>query len=163
MVELFETKVRYEAINESGANQKIIDTYVIDAINFSDVECFISRYIGEKALDKESISVRSIRRIKISLFVRSEFDLWFKSKIRLQHENKIYNYNVLVQAKDLSNAYDQLEKALDNEYSETDFDYSIVSVQKTTIVDALHSTPEEQRPTLFDKVEVKDNCMMVVK
>ncbi|QZT38697.1 DUF4494 domain-containing protein [Halosquirtibacter xylanolyticus] len=161
MVELFETKVRYEMVDEKGHTKKALDSYVIDAMNFSDVECFISRYLSERALDKEMISVRAIRRINISMFVRSEHDVWFKAKIRLQEEKKTYHHNVLVQAKDLTDAYDQLEEALERDYPDVCF--AIVSVQKTVIVDALHSTPEEQRPTLFDKVEVSYNCMTVVK
>lgn len=138
MSEWFETKVRYEKVKEDGLQTKVTETYVVDALSFTEAEnriieemsCYIS---GE-------FTVSDIKRAKFSeLFFSQEeaADKWFKCKLAFitldekSGKEKKTSSLVLVQAADLRDAVKKLDEGMHTSM----MDYEIATISETTILD----------------------------
>lgn len=142
----FECKVRYEKLDESGKSKKVTDTYMVDALSFSEAEERLNKEVTP-FLSGE-FSVAGIRKAKISeIFSENEEgDKWFRCKVNfvsIDEENgkeRKIAANMLVLATDIQNALDNLRKGLKDTIS----DCEISSITETPIMDILHYTIPEQ-------------------
>lgn len=134
----FQGKVRYEKINEAGMNVKVTDTYLVDALSFTEAEARLIEEVSPFISGEYNVS--DIRRANISEMFTSEeenADRWFKCKlyfITLDEKSgaeKRTATNVLVQAADLRDAVRKLDEGMLG----TMVDYQIASVSETPIMD----------------------------
>ncbi len=150
----FECKIRYEKTLESGMNKKVTESYLVDALSFTEAE---ARIIEEKALSiREEFTVSDIRRANYSELFSSEeetADRWFKCKlyfITLDEKSgaeKKTATQMLVQAADLRDAVKKLDEGMKG----TMADYSIASVAETTIMDVyFYSAKADVKPEFPD-------------
>lgn len=114
----FECKVKYEKIDQnSGRTKKVTETYLVDAVTFSEAEERIYKSL-EEVISGEFI-VKSISRSNISdAFAYEAGEIWFKCKVRYvdvdeeSGKEKVVNNYMIVTADDAREAYDRMQESL---------------------------------------------------
>ena len=137
-MEWFECKVRYDKTMENGLSKQVTETYLVDALSFTEAE---RRFIEEiEPFMGGEFTVTDIRRTKIAELFESNdglADRWFKCKaafITLDEKTgaeKRGNQMMMVQAIDLRDAVKALDKAMEGTLG----DYVIVSVAESPVMD----------------------------
>ena len=134
----FECKVRYEKTGEDGMPRKVIETYVVDALSFSEAESRImeemSRWVGGEL----EIADLKIAQYKEIFFADSDLaDKWYKAKLafvtineKTDKEKKTTVY-YLVNAGNINSAL----KNVDEIMSGTMVDYQTCNLSETQIID----------------------------
>lgn len=150
MTEWFECKVAYDKTMEDGLIKKVKETYLVDALSFTEAE---KRFLAEiQPYMSGEFMVTDIKRAKIAELFESndgQDDRWFKAKVAYitldekTGSEKRTNQSILVQASDLRIAV----KNLDKNMAGTLGDYLIVSVVETPIMDIFRYVPQEDGET----------------
>lgn len=136
--EWFECKIRYEKMMEDGLQKKVSETYVVDALSFSEAEkCIIeemSHFISGQ-FDVIDIKKASYKEI---FFVDSDnADKWYKAKLKFitidekTAKEKATAVNYLVQAGSFNGAVKNIEEVMGG----TMIDYVIATVSETLLMD----------------------------
>ena len=134
----FECKIRYEKTMENGMIQKVTESYLVDALSFTEAEARIIEEVTPFITGEFTVS--DIKRANYSELFASEEDAadrWFRCKllfITLDEKSgaeKKTATNVLVQAADLRDAVKKLDEGMKG----TMADYQIASVAETAIMD----------------------------
>jgi len=147
--EWFECKVRYDKTMETGLLKKVTETYMVDALSFTEAE---RRFIEEMTpyISGEFV-VTDIKRARLAeLFesVDASADRWFKAKIAYitldekTGAEKRTAQNVLVQATDFRDAVKNLDKGM----AGTLGDWVIVSIAETQVIDVFRYKKVEDQP-----------------
>lgn len=138
MKKWFLAKIRYEKTDEKGMTRKVTESYLVDALSFTEAEAriidnvkdFITGEFNVTALKWESVS---------ELFASDKEcdDKWYKIKVayitldeKSGKERRTYTY-MFVQSSDTANA----EKRLHEGMKGTLADYLVMEVKETQIVD----------------------------
>lgn len=134
----FECKIRYEKTMENGMIQKVTESYLVDALSFTEAEARIIEEVTPFITGEFTVS--DIKRANYSeLFVSDEeaADRWFKCRLffitldeKSGAKKKAISF-VLVQAADLRDAVGKLDEGMKG----TMADYQIGAVTETAIVD----------------------------
>ena len=134
----FECRIKYEKVMENGMNKNVTESYLVDALSFTEAE---ARIIEEMTpYISGEFTVSDIKRAGYSeLFFSEEeiADRWFKCRlifITLDEKSgseKKTSTNVLVQASDLRDAVKKLDDGMRGSMA----DYVIASVTETAIMD----------------------------
>lgn len=132
----YDCSVKYRKTTDSGTQKVVTESYLVDAISFTEAESRINEEM--KAYISEEFRVTNIKLTnysEVNPFDGS--DRWFKSKVVLiaydeesGKEQKVNTY-LLVQANDAKQAYENTILLMKN----TMGDYSIPSVSETKIID----------------------------
>lgn len=132
----FECKVKYRKTNENGVQKVTTESYLLDAVSFTDAEFKINQEM--KAYISEEFRVTNIKLANYSEVIHFEGgDRWFKSKVSLiaydeeSGKEKKTNIYLLIQAEDAKEAYNNTVTAMKN----TMGDYSVPAVSETSIMD----------------------------
>ena len=136
--EWFECKVRYDKTLESGLIKKTTETYLVDALSFTEAE---KRFIEEITpfMTGEFI-VTDIKRARLSdLFDSDDLndDRWFKARIAyitIDEKSGVEKRTIqsaLVKANDLHRALSRLDESMKGTLGE----WVIVSIAETAIID----------------------------
>lgn len=133
----FECKVKYVKVDQDGRERKVTESYLVDAVSFTDAETRIVEQMQQIVRGGE-FQVDNIKKSNIiEIFPHDSGEYWFKAKIgivtideKAGKEKKINNY-FLVAADDFKQALQRLEEGLS---------YILVPIQITamnlsTIVD----------------------------
>ncbi|MBO7068804.1 MAG: DUF4494 domain-containing protein [Bacteroidaceae bacterium] len=147
MTEWFECKVKYDKTMEDGLIKSTSETYLVDAISFTEAE---KRFIEEiEPFMAGEFVVSDIRRARFAEVMESEDltdDKWFKARVAYitidekKGTEKRAVQSILVQAKDFRVALKNLDKGM----AGTLGDWEIVSITETKIVDIFKATPDEE-------------------
>ena len=151
----FECKIRYEKMMEDGMQKKVTETYVVDALSFSEAE---ERIIEEmSSYISGEFNVTDIKKAPYGEIFFSDqemADRWYKAKLQYitiddkTEKEKRSNVNYLVQAGTFNGAV----KSIDEVMGGTMIDYVIASVAETTIMDVFeHQAKTTEKPA--DKPE----------
>ena len=152
--EWFECKVRYDKTLESGLIKKTTETYLVDAISFTEAE---KRFIEEITpfMSGEFI-VTDIKMARLTdLFDSDDLndDRWFKARIayitideKSGVEKRVVQ-SALVQANDFHRALDRLDECMKGTLGE----WAIVSIAETTIIDVFKFKAEDDKPVKKNK------------
>ena len=145
--EWFECKVRYDKTMETGLLKKVTETYVVEALSFTEAE---RRFIEEmRPLISGEFIVTDIKRAKLTeLFesIDAAADRWFKAKVayitldKVSGAEKRTNQTMLVQATDFRAAVKELDKGMEGTLG----DWVIVSITETNIMDVFHYVKKEE-------------------
>lgn len=137
-MEWFECKVRYDKTMENGLSKQVTETYLVDALSFTEAE---RRFIEEiEPFMGGEFTVTDIRRTKIAELFESNdglADRWFKCKVAFitldekTGAEKRANQMMMIQAIDLRDAVKALDKAMEGTLG----DYVIVSVAESPVMD----------------------------
>ena len=138
MEKYFETKVKYEKTQENGMQKKVTETYLVDALSFSECE---DRIINEmKVYISGEFEVNAIQKAKYNELVVSEdtsADKWYKCKLQFitldekTEKEKKSAVHYLVQGSSLENAKNNMVKFM----STSSIDYEFVEIKETPIMD----------------------------
>lgn len=145
-MEWFECKVQYDKTQENGLIKSTKESYLVDALSFTEAEETITKEI-EPFMSGEFV-VSDIKRARIAELFQNEdlnADRWYKIKVGFitldekSEKEKIVSQTDLVQATDLKNAIEALEKGMKGTLG----DYKIISVTETQIIDVFFHKTEE--------------------
>ena len=154
----YECKVKYRKTHETGEQKVSTDTYLLDAVSYTEAEARITEEM--KAYTNEDFRIMNI---KVANFAEvhpfENSDRWFKSKVSLvaldeeSGKEKKTNIYLLVQANDVKEAFENTTKAMET----TMGDYSIPSITESPILDVFpYFTGEEEQLEKFGMVEQND-------
>ena len=134
----FECKIRYDKTMDDGKVKRVTETYMVDAITFTEAE---HRFLEEvEPFMSGEYEVSDIKKAKIAELMASNDgndDRWFKAKvafITLDEKTAVEKRTsqiVLVQARDLKTAVQHLEKGM----AGTMGDWVLTSMTETPILD----------------------------
>lgn len=142
----FETKVRYEKMQENGLMKKVTEQYVVDAMTFTEAETAI--YGEMSSFIAGDFFIAEIKRAVYNEIFFSDNpsdDRWYKAKLafitldeKTSTEKKTIVY-YLVQAATFEGA----RKAIDDVMAKTLVDYAIDTISETKILDVYeHNKPD---------------------
>ena len=136
MLNWFECKIKYEKTVEEGKIIKVNETYLVDALSFTEAEARIN--LEMKPFISGEFIVSNIRRARISeLFNNENGDKWYRSKLYFitfdeeKGTEKRTAVTMMVQANDIKEAWDGLQEGMKGSMS----DYVIASIVETLIID----------------------------
>ncbi len=155
MVTWYECKVKYRKTFDTGEEKPVTETYLLDAISYSEAEARITEEM--KAYTEQEFKITNIKVSNISEVYTFEVgDRWFKSKIALiavdEESGKERKTNVyfLVQANDVKEAFDNTNEAM----KDTLGDYTIPSITESPILEVFpYFTGEEEQLEKFNVIE----------
>ena len=138
MEKYFEVKVKYDKTQEDGMQKKVTETYLVDALSFSECE---DRIIDEmKVYISGEFEVNAIQKAKYNELVESvvaSADKWYKCKLQFitidekTGKEKKSAVHYLVQGSSLENAKNSMVKFM----STSSIDYEFVEIKETPIMD----------------------------
>ena len=150
----FECTVRYDKTLETGLLKKVTESYLVDALSFTEAE---ERFLQEiEPMMSGEYSVSDIKRAKIAeLFesIDTTDDKWYKAKVAYiaydekKGVEKRTNQIMLIQAKDLRVAVQNLDKGMQG----TMGDWDIISIAETPIMDIFKFTADGKASSSEDK------------
>jgi len=144
----FECKVSYEKMQETGLVKKVTESYLVDALSFTEAEARIIDEMKSYISGEFAVSVIKQERI-IELFFNENGDKYYKVKILLitlderSGAEKKTAFQMLVQASDIKEAIMVLENGMKGQM----VDYKIASVSETQIMDVFQFSPESKKET----------------
>lgn len=132
----FQCKIKYERNADDGAIVKVNESYLIDALSFTEAEERINEEM--KPFISGEFLVSDIKRARIAeLFPDENGDKWYRCKVNfvsLDEEKGVEKRTastMFAQASTLKDALEVLEKGMKG----TMADYEIASITETTIMD----------------------------
>lgn len=142
----FECKVAHNKVMENGLEKKVTESYVIEALSFTEAEARLIEYV--RPFINGEFLVTAVGRKKYSEVFYNDSDaadLWFHAKLmfvtldeRTGAEKKTACF-ALVQAEDIREAI----KHLDAQMRGTLCDYVIAEMKETAIMDVIRYEAEE--------------------
>ena len=152
--EWFECKVRYDKTLENGLINKTTESYLVDALSFTEAE---KRFIEEITpfITGEFI-VTDIKRARLADLFDSEDlndDRWFKARIAYvtldekSGAEKRTVQSAMIQANDFHRALARLDEGMKGTLGE----WVIVSITETAIIDVFKFKAEDDKPVKKNK------------
>lgn len=141
----FECKVKYERAAEQGTMTKVNESYLIDALSFTEAEARIVEEI--QPFISGDFTVANIKRARISeMFFNENGDKWFRSKVFFitydEESGKEKNTaaQMMIQADSIQNALDTLVQGMKGTLA----DYRVAGITETNIIDVFKYSTEEK-------------------
>lgn len=136
MYNLFECKINYDKMLETGMQKNVTEAFLIDALSFTEAE---KRIIEEvKPFISGEFTVSDIQRRKFTeSFFNETGDRYYKARLffltldEKSGSEKKTGVNMLVQASSLREAMEVVE----SEMKKTMIDYTIQKIEETNILD----------------------------
>ena len=132
----YECKVKYKKTHETGEQKITTDTYLLDAVSYTEAESRITEEM--KAYTSEDFRIMNIKVANFSeVHPFENSDRWFKSKVSLialdeeSGKERKTNIYMLVQANDVKEAFENTTEALQSTMGE----YSIPAITESPILD----------------------------
>lgn len=153
----FTTKVKYQKTQEDGTEKVVSETYVVDALSFTEAESSI--------IDEMSVYVSG--EFHVSGITKSAFgeiffsdvdddDKWYRAKLQFitiddkSDKEKRTNVVYLVQAKSLARALRYIDEVM----GKTMIDYYTIGINETPIMDVFeHQAASEKKEEKNDVPE----------
>lgn len=154
----YECKVKYKKTHETGEQKVSTDTYLLDAVSYTEAESRITEAM--KTLTAEEFKIMNIKVANFSeVHPFENSDRWFKSKVSLialdeeSGKEKKTNIYLLVQANDIKEAFENTTTSM----ADTLGDYSIPAITESPILDVFpYFTGEEDQLEKYNVLESAD-------
>lgn len=136
----FECAVKYGRTSEEGSEKKVTETYVVEALSFTEAEAKITSEMGPYTSGE--LEIKKIAPMTVSEIFFSESDKddsWFKCKLAFitidekTDKEKRSAVSYLIQADSLMTALDYIMQ----EMGKTGIDYVASNISETKIMDVL--------------------------
>ena len=134
----FECKISYEKVMEDGLQKKVKESYVVDALSFTEAESRIMEEMSSYISGEFTIENINKATYKEVFFSDEELaDRWYRAKLQFitidekSEKEKRSNVYYLVQAGTLKGAVNNIESVMGT----TMIDYVIAAVNETTLMD----------------------------
>lgn len=132
---LFEVGVRMERTLENGAQAKVLEQFVVDALSFTEAEASTTKEVSVYGTITDIVTIKRSRCTE--LIGDGSKEKWFKAKVnyitlneKKGKEKKTPNY-YFVNAETITDA----KKAVDDFLGATMIDYSIATLDETKVLD----------------------------
>lgn len=132
---LFEVGVRMERTLENGAQAKVLEQFVVDALSFTEAEASTTKEVSVYGTITDIVTIKRSRCTE--LIGDGSKEKWFKAKVnyitideKTDKEKKIPNY-FFVNAETITDA----KKAVDDCFGTTMIDYSVATLDETKVID----------------------------
>lgn len=144
----FECKIRYEKTMEDGLMKKVTESYVVDALTFSEAEARITEEMS--AYISGEFSVEDIKKAQYKEIFFDEADSadkWYKAKLAFitiderTEKEKRSNVVYLVQASSLNAAMKNIDEVMGG----TMIDYVQCALSETTLWDVFEYKAKEEK------------------
>ena len=154
----YECKVKYKKTHETGEQKATTDTYLLDAVSYTEAEARITEEM--KTYTNEDFRIMNIKVANFSeVHPFENSDRWFKSKVSLialdeeSGKEKKTNIYLLVQANDVKEAFEDTTTAM----AATMGAYTIPSITESSILDVFpYFTGEEEQLEKFNVLETAE-------
>ena len=142
----FECKVKFDKIQENGSVKKVSDSYLVDALSFTEAEARIIEMITPYMSGEFTIS--AVKKTKISeIFWDETGDRFYLDKvmfITIDEKTAVEKKSaslILVQAADFAAALQNFLKGMKGSAA----DYEIASITETPLMDVfpINTTPDK--------------------
>lgn len=150
----FECKIQYEKTMEDGLQKKVNESYVIDALSFTEAEQRIMEELSAYISGEFTIKDIKIAPYKEIFFADQDLaDRWYKTKLQFitidekTEKEKRSNINYLVNAGTLNGAVKNIEEVMGG----TMIDYVIASVAETQLMDVFEYGKEADEKPEFNQ------------
>ena len=134
----FTTKVKYQKTQEDGTEKMVSETYVVDALSFTEAESSIIDEMSVYVSGEFHVSgITKAAYNEIFFSDVDDDDKWYKAKLQFvtidekTEKEKRSNVNYLVQAKSLARALRYVDEVM----GKTMIDYDTVAIAETPIMD----------------------------
>lgn len=136
MANWFECKVRYDKMMENGLVKKVNESFLVDALSFTDAE---ARIIEERTpFISGDFTVSAVKRTKISeIFYTSNNDYWYMAKVafitideKTALEKRTIS-QILVAGDDFKQAFDNFNESMKGTLG----DFKLTSLAETPILE----------------------------
>ncbi len=160
----FNCKVKYQKVDEHGKQVRVSESYLVEAINFTEAETrtfeFMEQYAGG------DIVVSGINKANFSEILNFEDgQYWYKAKVSWddydENSGKLTKVNqyFLVAANNVKQCYDRIEENLSG--MQVEFDIPAIALSPVLDVFPLFDGSEQEQPipknltplSTFEKVE----------
>lgn len=140
---MYQVKVKYDKMQDNGCVKPVTDTYIVDALSFTEAEARTVEYV--QPYISGEFTVTDIKRVKIAELWEAPAggDYWFEAQLefitideKTASEKRTKN-RVLVQADNLQQAMQAVADNMKNSMA----DYEAASLKKTPIVEYIKITP----------------------
>lgn len=144
----FECKVSYERQADSMGMKKVSESYLVDALSFTEAEERIIKEIRPfvSVGELEVVNIRRARIAELFLNEEAEDDRYFRAKVNFitvdekSGSEKKTSATMIVKSDSLPNAVTELKAQLDSQMAS----YEIASVTDTQILDVFqYEAPEK--------------------
>jgi len=150
----FECTAKYSKMGEDGREKKVSETYLLDAVSFTEAETRIYKELV--SMVSGEFTVTRISKTKLAEIIPSEVgDRWYKAKVTFitfdeeSGKEKRISQFVLVFSDNIKSAYDQVIEAMKGMMA----DFEIGGITESPIVDVFPYVPEVQKmPENFTKI-----------
>jgi hypothetical protein len=113
----FECKVKYVKVDQDGRERKVSESYLVDAVSFTDAEARMIEQMQQ--IVRGEFYIDNIKKSNIiEIFPNESGEFWYKARIgivtideKAGKEKKINNY-FLIAADDFKQALERLEEGL---------------------------------------------------
>jgi hypothetical protein len=144
----FECKVSYERQADSMGMKKVSESYLVDALSFTEAEKRIIKEVRPfvSVGELEVVNIRRARIAELFLNEESEDDRYFRAKVNFitvdekSGSEKKTSATMIVKSDSLPNAVTELKAQLDSQMAS----YEIAAVTDTQILDVFqYEAPEK--------------------
>lgn len=144
----FECKVSYERQADSMGMKKVSESYLVDALSFTEAEERITKEVRPfvSVGELEVVNIRRARIAELFLNDEAEDDRYFRAKVNFitvdekSGSEKKTSATMIVKSDSLPNAVTELKAQLDSQVAS----YEIASVTDTQILDVFqYEAPEK--------------------
>ncbi len=159
----FTTKVRYQKTMEDGTEKVVTETYLVDALSFTEAESAIIDEISVYVSGEFKVSgIAKANYLEIYFSDMDEDDKWYKAKVSLitidekSGKEKRNNVNYLVQANSLQRALRYMEEVLGGTMN----DCEIVGLTDTPLMDVFehHAASRNEEKNDVPEYEQQDGA-----
>lgn len=156
----FETKIRYEKMQEDGLQKATTEQYVVDALSFTEAENAIIEEMSSSISGEFKITdIKTAAYHEIFFSENMNDDKWYKAKLQFitldekSGKEKKSTVTYLVQA----NSFAAAVKNIQDEMGKTMIDYVIASVVETQIMDVFEHHSTLKKGSVDDKPEYEED------
>lgn len=139
----FECKIRYHKTDESGICKAVTETYVVDALSFTEAETAIIKELSTFTSDEYEVKGITKATYK-EIFFNDDLkaDKWFKAKLQFvtldekSGKEKTSSVTYIIQSDTFNNAVASITEVM----KESMMDYITANVSETPIMDVYENT-----------------------
>jgi len=160
MNQWFEVKSKCVRQQEDGTLKRVTETYIIDALSFSEAEARYNKKIGAEIPGEFNIVAIKIKSIA-DVFKYEDSEEWYEAKVKFVSidtdsgkEKKVSN-TMIVTASTVKEAYERIKGSL----SDMTIGFTITDTKQTSIMEVLPYYPEledkevDRRPATAEELE----------
>lgn len=141
----FICKIRYEKMQEDGMQKKVTESYIIDAVSFTEAEERITEEMSAYIIGEFEVKDISLAPFgEIFFDEKLSADRYYKAKLAFitidekSGNEKRQNVTYLVHAENFNQAVNNIDEVMGG----TMIDYEIISIAETQIMDVFEYHPK---------------------